>query len=683
MQYAAQVGGEPRNRENALVFRQRTRVPSHESRVTSHGGAITPYAVGAVLLAVYWRTLAPDITLWDAGEFHAAVASLGIPHPPGTPLYIVIGNVWTRVTGLLPSAPALNLLSAVATAAACGLLGGLVARWTRQRLAGIAAGVSAGGMLSVWRNATEAEVYAVSLLLGVLMLVAGDRAGTTGSVRHRLLLAYLMGLAVPIQISALVVAPAAILLAASPPEGGPLRRRVVLALGSVLLVVVALSQGSIALGAVGLGTGLLAGGWPGSDRRRLEPAALGLVMVLGASATLFMRARAPHDPFVNQGNPSTIGAMMDVVTLQQYPMPGLWPRRAPPWIQLVNVVQYADWQVASGLDPSVAASPWRTPFSVAALALLLAGAAWHRRHDPRGAAGMALLVLGGTLGVAAVLNLNAGPSILDSVLPAGARHEPRERDYFFAWGFAGAGAWVGLGAVVLARRWCSPRAPSLVGPVALGLAALPIALNWREADRRPEAMLATTLGEALLATAPPNAVLLLAGDNDSYTTWYRQAALAERRDVVPVTIPLLPAAWYREELARRHGLLDSSTVAAWKGDEATVRALAQGARARGRPFAAAVTVSSALRQQVAPAWTLGGLAYVADHEAPPQGDRVDRAAVEAIARLIAARIPGPVREHDPARAYVASVLRCPEAARQLAERGSASAPLLDSRCNFK
>ena len=41
---------------------------------------------GALLLVVYGATVAPTVTLWDGGEFIAAVETLGIPHPPGTPL---------------------------------------------------------------------------------------------------------------------------------------------------------------------------------------------------------------------------------------------------------------------------------------------------------------------------------------------------------------------------------------------------------------------------------------------------------------------------------------------------------------------------------------------------------------------------------------------------------------------
>ena len=649
-----------------------------------------------ILLVVYAATVAPDVTLWDAGEFNAAIGSLGIPHPPGTPLYIVLANVWAKALGFLPQALAVNVLSAVATALACGLLGGLVTRWTSDRLMGVAGGLSAGTMLAVWQNATETEIYAVSMLLAVLMVVVGERAGRLDSARHRLLLAYLIGLTIPIQISALVAAPAAIMLAAQSPDARPAWRHL-LSLGGVLLIVIALSQESVGVGVAGtvmLAASMAVGGQRGQTPlianqggltpllARLEGIALLVVAGVGISATVFMLVRAMHDPLINQGNPSSLGAMMDVVWRRQYPLPGLWPRQAPIWIQVLTFVQYADWQVASGLDASEAASWWRTPWSVAALVLGVVGARELGRRNRRGATSAAILFLMASLGIVAVLNLRAGPSILDSVLPPGATHEPRERDYFFSLAFATAGLWFGAGAVLVARKFLMPR-PAMFA--ALAIAGLPLVLNWRAANRRPEGMLASALGESLLASSPRDAVLLLAGDNDSYTTWYRQSVLGERRDVVPVTISLLPARWYREELARRHDLFDSAGVNVWRGDEATLQALVAGARGKGRPVSAALTVRSTVRQQLAPAWTLGGMVFTADPGSPSRGDRVDTVATRTVIDLIAARRPGVSAGRDPAASYVLRILRCPSAALQLGS-GSPGEPgtsLLDSWCNFK
>jgi len=69
------------------------------------------------------------VTFWDAGEFITAAWTFGIPHPPGTPLYVALGHVWVLMLGpVVGVARAMNLLSAVATAGAAGVTAWLFAR---------------------------------------------------------------------------------------------------------------------------------------------------------------------------------------------------------------------------------------------------------------------------------------------------------------------------------------------------------------------------------------------------------------------------------------------------------------------------------------------------------------------------------------------------------------------------
>ncbi|MEA2724476.1 MAG: hypothetical protein QOH59_2247, partial [Gemmatimonadales bacterium] len=77
--------------------------------------------VAALVLAVFVLTLAPTVTFWDAGEFIAAAKTLGIPHPPGTPLFVMIAHVWAMLIPIGEYAVRTNLLSAVLSAAAAGL----------------------------------------------------------------------------------------------------------------------------------------------------------------------------------------------------------------------------------------------------------------------------------------------------------------------------------------------------------------------------------------------------------------------------------------------------------------------------------------------------------------------------------------------------------------------------------
>lgn len=517
------------------------------------------WAAFAALTIIYAATLAPSVTWWDAGELIAAVHSLGIPHPPGTALYVIVGKVWAMLTWPLDFAVRVNLLSAVATAAAVAILAAMLARWTRSFPAAFAGAVCAGAASSVWRNATEAEVYALALLGSVLILWSADRATRDDGERAwrwMLLAAYLCGLAYSLHLAALVAAPAALVLGFS--------------------------------AAV-----------PFNARRAAHAS---VVVLLGASAVLFLIVRAQHDPWVNQGNPATWSALVDVLGREQYADPGLWTRQAPLYLQIGNWFEYADWQFAFGLNPAPPPAPARTAVTILFAALGVAGSLAHRALDRRSWRALSVLFATASLGVILYLNLKAGPSFGEGVLPEGAPREARERDYFFATSFLVWGLWAGFGAVRLskaaARGLHSGRAGAAVAAAGLLVAMSPVVLNWNAVDRRTgrEAHAPRVSALGILGAAPREAVLLVAGDNDTYPLWYAQRVESYRTDVTVVTIPLLATAWYRAELARRNSLLARAYEGTWYGQAATVAAVCASANAAGRP----VTLAPGLRPRTLP-----------------------------------------------------------------------------------
>ncbi|MDD4856790.1 MAG: DUF2723 domain-containing protein, partial [Candidatus Krumholzibacteria bacterium] len=50
-----------------------------------------------VPLIVYVLTMAASLSFWDSGEFISVSYILGIPHSPGTPLYVLVGRVFTML----------------------------------------------------------------------------------------------------------------------------------------------------------------------------------------------------------------------------------------------------------------------------------------------------------------------------------------------------------------------------------------------------------------------------------------------------------------------------------------------------------------------------------------------------------------------------------------------------------
>ncbi len=635
---------------------------------------------------VYAATLAPGVTFWDAGEFIAAAHALGIPHPPGTPLFVMLLHSWASLAGhVVPYAVATNLVSAMSTAGAAGLAAWLIADGRPAVPAGapVAAALTAGTMSTVWLNATETEVYAASLLLAMMTLVSAARASREPGSRWLVLTAYLVALAVPLHLSALVATPAAIVLVAQRNDGVDMARA--LALTGAWLVAIGAGRVSAALLVAGVGvlTGSAALFARREGGRRAAATAAGVAgaCAVALSAVAFMLVRARFDPFINQGNPSTWPALLDVVARRQYDVAPLWPRQAPAWLQLANIGQYADWQVALGLGASVMPSAGRTVATAAFLGLGVLGAARHRDDDRRTWRALLTLLVCGTLGVAAYLNLKAGPSFGAGVLPASAVHEARERDYFFSLGFWAWGLWAGYGAVRLARR------VGLGAAAGVALAAVPIVLNWGAVTRRrePEASLPARWASSLLRATPPHGVLFGAGDNDTYPLWYAQEVLGIRLDVHVVTLPLMPAAWYRAELRRRVGLLPASELAGWRGDdlsEATISV--QRAVLEGRPVAVSVLVPAADREVLGRAWTANGLVFVRDPAAESAGAAritVDTVGAAGLAPPLAREAVGVRPSTDPADGYFAALLGCPRYALERA-RGRASESL-DSLCNFR
>jgi hypothetical protein len=646
------------------------------------------------LLVVYAATLAPDVTFWDAGEFIAAARTLGIPHPPGTPLFVLLLSAWSRLFPWLPTAVATNLFSSACTAVACGVGALLLERWTGDRVAAFSGAVCAGAVSTVWLNATETEVYAASLALAVVTLAVADRAGRSGDGRWLTATVYLLVLAVPLHMSALVAGPA-VAYAAAANHTGRLRWASGLVVAGAWLI--ALGVGTVALwptiaGVVGLGMGAsLAArpasappGWRTAAARALTTS-LGLLgaTAVAATAVLVLLVRAQHDPVLNQGAPMTLSALADVIARRQYDVAPLWPRRAPFWLQTANVFQYADWQVALSLGPTVIPTPQRIVTTILFAVLGLVGCLAHRRRDARSWRVLLLLLVSGSLGVVVYLNLRAGPSFGWGILPDNATREARERDYFFVLAFWAWGLWAGYGAVVTAQRFRLP------GAVGVPIAALPIVLNWRAVDRRrwPEAELPRLLAVSLLEAAPPRSVLFVGGDNDTYPLWHAQAALGVRRDVTVVTTPLLPADWYRAELWRRNRLHPDPSASPWQGRTAASREIARRARTLGRPVAVAITMPGDERRTIGSAWQLRGPVFV-EVGATASGLQVDTAATSAWAtRYDAWRADrwAPAST-DPTSELVLEVLSCP--GWMLGRRPAVSPPRSNSRslaslCNLR
>ena len=159
------------------------------------------------LLAVsgYFITVAPTVSFWDCGEFIACSYSMGIPHPPGTPLFVIIGRVVCLLTAFIKEvAYRINLISVVAnsiTVTLCYLIiVRLLRRWFKPEeeenffmkllpiMGGFTGALFVAFSYTWWFNCVEAEVYGIAMLILVTELWLGfkwqDYRGTPHADRN-------------------------------------------------------------------------------------------------------------------------------------------------------------------------------------------------------------------------------------------------------------------------------------------------------------------------------------------------------------------------------------------------------------------------------------------------------------------------------------------------------------------
>lgn len=575
--------------------------------------------VAALVLVGYLLTLAPTVTLWDAGELITAAHGLGIPHPPGTPLFVLLGHVWGDLIPLGEYAWRLNLLSAVVSAAGAGclfLLGDrlLIGEAPVLRTGGAAAAaLLAAFALTSWQNANESEVYGLATatiaLVCWLALRWRDTRGTPAAAHHLLLIVYLLAVSVGNHLLALLVGPAVIGFVGIVLRGAPVadraeRRAEWAAAGAltavwVALVAVGLGNAALFWGAVALVTAALAFGL--AVRAPAFPVAAALAAAIGVSIYAYLYVRSGLDPMLDMADPETWRSLLGVIRREQYPPRSPLdnplfpsgpanPHRTPELLfqQVLNYIQYFDWQWARAVPQ------WGRVACTAVFATLgIAGFRTLAARDRAAAwlVGGLWLVTG--LGLVAYMNFKPGFSLFWDRYPTIAQHEVRERDYFFVGSFQAWGVLAGLGLADLARQL---RARWRWAVTVFAGALVPVVGNFSAATRRgADAWVARDFAYDLLQSVGPYGIVFVLGDNDTYPLWYAQEVEGLRRDVSVVNLSLANTDWYITQLRRAPATFDPAQ-APWydageppgpllDAPEATLRAIAPVRMDRDRTLA--------------------------------------------------------------------------------------------------
>ena len=489
----------------------------------------------AVVLLLYVATMAPSTAMWDTSEYIAAAYTLGIPHPPGNPLFVLIG----RVFSILPIAPSVaqrvNLLAALTSAASAGmwflvtervLVGWFAERWQRI-VGGVAATLIGATAFTVWNQSVVNEkVYTISLLgLAVVSWLTvrwSDDPDGPYADRLLLLIAYVLGLGYANHMMGFLAAPA-------------------------VAVAVIMRRPATLL------------------RWKLLLAAGGLV-VLGMTPFLTQPVRASFFPPINEGEPTTWDAFWYNFNRGQYGKPSVLERQAPFSGQIGMWWLYFKWQWLRDMNDR--SGMFQNVLGAVFLVLGVFGGYVHWKRDRRSFWYFGTFMFTLTVLLIYYLNFKYGHSqcLAMGNLPD-VPCEVRDRDYFFIVSFSAWGVWAALGLVFIWESVAAllgaervrlgretielPRRRSwlLASPV-LALALVPLIGNWSAASRAGQTD-TRDFAHDLLNSVEPYGILVTVGDNDTFPLWYAQEVEGIRKDVVVANTSLLNTDWYTRQLIRR------------------------------------------------------------------------------------------------------------------------------------
>ena len=204
---------------------------------------ITGWAILIIACTVYIMTMEATGSFWDCGEFASSAYKLQIPHPPGAPLFVLLGRLFMAPFDAHHAATGVNLMSALASGFTILFLFWSITHFAKKivqkdgtelnndKIIGIMAAGIVGALAycfsdSFWYSAVEGEVYALSSFFTAIVFWGmvkweqnvdaeedqGIKGHFTRADRWIILIFYLMGLSIGVHLLNLLTIPAIVML---------------------------------------------------------------------------------------------------------------------------------------------------------------------------------------------------------------------------------------------------------------------------------------------------------------------------------------------------------------------------------------------------------------------------------------------------------------------------------------
>jgi hypothetical protein len=194
------------------------------------------WVVFLIAATVYILTAEAGGSLWDCGEFVSSCFKVQIPHPPGAPLFVIIGRVFIVLFGDNPltAAKAVNIMSALASAFTILFLFWTITHFARKIMgikttdtvsgahlisvmgAGVVGALAYTFSDSFWYSAVEGEVYALSSFFTAIVFWAilkwENHASEADADKWIVFIFFMMGLSIGVHLLNLLTIPAIVMV---------------------------------------------------------------------------------------------------------------------------------------------------------------------------------------------------------------------------------------------------------------------------------------------------------------------------------------------------------------------------------------------------------------------------------------------------------------------------------------
>jgi tetratricopeptide (TPR) repeat protein len=566
------------------------------------------YALLVIVGAVYLYTISPTLSFWDCGEFISSAYTLAVPHPPGTPFYILLGRVWLMVMGIIAAvlpiskeiAWHMNLLGLGFSLATLALLYKMLLKIFRmfqsnsselnRIVVAFATCLAIGFFYTYWQNAIETEVYAAATFVFIFinyLAFLWYESTKQGEPKNRLLLLafYLIFLSTGIHLTPfLIFIPFYIFVFII--DRRYTKDILFILLGAFQMIFFALmfllagqsrqTVTLVILGLVLLTAIVLMLNNPAKYRHWKFFWATILLILVGVSTELYMPIRAAKltelyknpkvaeqylagkniAPRINECDPgASFDAFDKVLHRDQYGPAQIIPRKtqeqtgfglfAGYFWQIHLLVRYLSWQPITENSNRFL---WTIVLALFTTFILWGMYTLYKREKKVFLFFMMIMFML-TFAITGYLNLRFSPS------DPNPKHEPREvreRDYFFHTTNVYFGLFMGIGLLAFSefirKEAKNKRIYNIIGLGGIvAYSVVPLFSNIH-VNNRYGMFIPRDYGYNMLNSCARGAVVFTNGDNDTFPLWFAQEVLGIRRDVIVANLSLINTDWYIKQL---------------------------------------------------------------------------------------------------------------------------------------